>query len=166
MKIVECSLEQHGEAILALFNYAIEHTTALYEYQPRDQAFMQQWFAKKACASYPVIGIEDEETGKLMGFASFGAFRAEAAYASTIEHSVYVDRAFHRRGVAKRLMQALIQRARQADYHLMVGAIDASNSASIALHDHFAFRHAGTLSQAAYKFDRWLDLALYELILD
>ena len=46
----------------------------------------------------------------------------------------------------------------------MVGGIDVSNAASIALHEQLGFRHAGTISQAGYKFGRWLDLAFYQLI--
>jgi phosphinothricin acetyltransferase len=63
-------------------------------------------------------------------------------------------------------MTALIQRAREQDVHVLVGALDASNEVSIALHRALGFRHAGTIGQAGYKFGRWLDLAFYELCLE
>jgi L-amino acid N-acyltransferase YncA len=34
-RLISCSLEQHGEQILDIFNDAIVNSTALYEYQPR-----------------------------------------------------------------------------------------------------------------------------------
>ena len=100
-----------------------------------------------------------------MGFASYGPFRPHAAYRYSVEHSVYVDRDFRQRGVARRLMTALIERAEAQQYHTLIGGIDASNTASIALHERLGFSHAGTVRQAAYKFDRWLDLAFYQRVL-
>lgn len=41
--------------------------------------------------------------------------------------------------------------------------VDASNKASIQLHQKFAFKHAGTLTNVGFKFNQWLDLAFYEL---
>jgi phosphinothricin acetyltransferase len=51
------------------------------------------------------------------------------------------------------------------DYHVLIGAIDASNQASLALHERLGFTHCGTLGQIGFKFGRWLDLAFYQLIL-
>ena len=43
--------------------------------------------------------------------------------------------------------------------------IDAENSGSIALHQKLGFVHSGTITQAGFKFGRWLDLACYQLTL-
>ena len=45
----------------------------------------------------------------------------------------------------------------------MVAGIDATNAASIALHEQLGFVHAGMIHHAGFKFGRWLDLAFYEL---
>ncbi|HDR8150809.1 TPA: N-acetyltransferase, partial [Bacillus cereus] len=37
---------------------------------------------------------------------------------------------------------------------------------SIALHQKYGFVHAGTIKQAGYKFNKWLDLAFYQLELN
>ncbi|WP_110670512.1 GNAT family N-acetyltransferase [Salinicola halophilus] len=163
MTLIECDYPRHGEAILAIFNDAIVNTTALYEYRPRTAAYVEGWFQAKRDGSLPVIGLVDDDSGRLMGFASFGAFRPQAAFRSSVEHSVYVDRDFRQRGVARRLMAALIERAEAQGYHLMIGGIDAENAASIALHERLGFTHSGTIREAAFKFDRWLDLAFYQL---
>ena len=165
MHLVHCTREQHGGAILRLLNDAIVNSTALYEYRPRSLANMDVWFNGKAEGNYPVLGMQDE-SGALLGFASYGIFRPHPAYKYTVEHSVYVDTAYRRRGVAAALMQALIDAARRQDYHVMVGGIDTGNAASIALHEKLGFTHAGTLRHAGFKFGRWLDLAFYQLILD
>ena len=164
MKQVGCTLELHGAAILAILNDAILNSTALYEYQPREPASMTGWFATKAAGRYPVIGLEDA-AGELLGFASYGAFRPHAAYKYSIEHSVYVRADRRGRGIGRQLLQAVIGAAGAQGYHLLVGGIDATNRASIALHERLGFTHAGTIRQAGFKFGRWLDLAFYQLLL-
>lgn len=111
-----------------------------------------------------MIGIQDDD-GTLMGFASYGSFRAWPAYKYSVEHSVYVDVRFRGRGIGRRLLGKLIEVARGQDYHTLIGAIDASNTPSRALHERLRFTHCGTIQQAGFKFGRWLDLAFYQMIL-
>ena len=87
MKTVQCEYTRHAEAILAIFNEAIVHTTALYDYKPRTLEMMATWFDTKAKGKYPIVGIESD-SGELMGFASYGAFRAWPACTSVATHVV------------------------------------------------------------------------------
>ena len=164
MTIIPCEYRRHGAQILSIFNYAIAHSTALYDYKPRSEEMIRAWFEAKANGNFPVIGVEDEG-GELMGFASFGSFRAWPAYKYSVEHSVYVDARFRGRGLGRRLLEEVIAAARAQDYHVLIGAIDANNEPSIALHTRLGFTHCGTISQVGFKFGRWLDLAFYQLIL-
>ncbi|EKE68094.1 GNAT family N-acetyltransferase [Gallaecimonas xiamenensis] len=165
MKLIHCTQARHGDAILAIFNDAILHSTALYDYQPRTQADMDQWFADKAAHQYPVLGLEDD-SGALMGFASYGPFRPRPANKYTVEHSLYLHPGHRGKGLGKVLLKAIIDAARGQQYHVLVGGIDAANEASKALHLKLGFVHAGTLTEVAFKFGRWLDLAFYQLTLD
>lgn len=164
LSIVDCSLERHGAAILAIFNEAIAHSTALYDYKPRAPESMTPWFEAKARGGFPVIGVEDAD-GTLLAFGSFGTFRAWPAYKYSVEHSVYVHVDHRGRGLGRLVMQALIEAAKARGVHAMIGGIDASNAGSIALHDKLGFRHVGTLPQVGFKFGRWLDLAFWQLLL-
>src|SRR5664280_1279357 len=164
MNIVQCEHERHAAQILSIFNEAIISSTALYDYKPRTAEIMQAWFEAKVKGNFPVIGVESDG-GELMGFASFGVFRAFPAYKYSVEHSVYVDARFRGRGIGRRLLKEVIEAARMRDYHVLIGAIDASNQASLALHERLGFTHCGTLGQVGFKFGRWLDLAFYQLIL-
>jgi L-amino acid N-acyltransferase len=164
MTIIQCEHGKHAPQILAIFNEAIANSTALYDYKPRTMANMDTWFETKAKGRYPVIGMQSDD-GELMGFASYGTFRAWPAYKYSVEHSVYVDARFRGRGVGHRLLEAVIDAAHTQDYHVLIGGIDATNEASIALHEGLGFMHCGTIRQAGFKFGRWLDLAFYELIL-
>ena len=164
MNIVSCEAARHSAPILAIFNDAIANSTALYDYKPRAPESMVAWFEAKAKGRFPVIGVEDE-SGTLMGFASYGSFRAWPAYKYSIEHSIYVDTRFRGRGLGRLLLREIIAAAQGQDYHVMVGGIDATNAVSIRLHESLGFNHCGTVKHAGFKFGRWLDLAFYQLIL-
>lgn len=169
MQLIDCTLEAHGEAILAILNDAIVNTTALYDYKPRTMDSMSTWFQAKRAGGFPVIGFVADEgpgQGELLGFASYGAFRNFPAFKYTVEHSVYVHHAHRGKGLGRKLLQAIIERARAQQIHVMVGAIDATNSGSIALHQQLGFQPCGIVQQAGFKFGRWLDLALYQLVLE
>lgn len=162
---VVCTHARHAGAILDIFNHAIIHSTALYDYQPRSPESMVSWFAAKAEKGFPVIGLEDAD-GSLLGFASFGPFRAFPAYKYTVEHSVYVDQCHRRKGVARMLMLRLVELAREHGVHVMIGAVDNDNLGSIALHENLGFERCGLVRQAGFKFGRWLDLCLLQRVLD
>jgi L-amino acid N-acyltransferase len=164
MPLVNCTEARHAGAILAIFNEAIVNSTALYDYQSRSAESMAPWFAAKRNNGFPVIGFEDDH-GELLGFASYGTFRAWPAYKYSVEHSVYIHHAHRGKGLGRILMQALIEAAQAKQLHAMVGGIDATNAASIALHLSLGFEHAGTIRQAGFKFGRWLDLAFYQRLL-
>jgi L-amino acid N-acyltransferase YncA len=163
MNPVRCDA-RYAPAILAILNDAIENSTALYDYRPRTLEMVEAWFETKAQGGYPILGIEDE-LGALLGFASFGPFRQWPANKYSVEHSIYVATSARGRGVGKALLRALIAAAETQGYHMMIGGIDASNVASIRLHVSLGFQHCASIKHAGFKFGRWLDLELYQLLL-
>ena len=165
MQFIACTYESHANAILGIFNEAIVNSTALYDYKPRTQESMIAWFKAKEAGRFPVIGITASDN-QLLGFASYGTFRAWPAYKYSVEHSVYVHKNHRGKGIGLALMQQLITVAKDQQYHTMIGGIDIANTSSIALHERLGFTHAGTIKQAGFKFGRWLDLGFYQLLLE
>jgi phosphinothricin acetyltransferase len=110
-----------------------------------------------------VLGLETG-SGTLRGFATYGTFRDWPAYRYTVETSVYVRPGHRRQGVGRQLMQELIRAATDDGYHVLVAGIEATQQESIALHESLGFEFAGTICQAGFKFDRWLDLSFYQLL--
>jgi phosphinothricin acetyltransferase len=165
LRFISCSYEAHAEAIRAIFNEAIENSTALYDYKPRAPESMLAWFKAKEAGRFPVIGAVDA-SGELLGFASYGTFRAWPAFKYSVEHSVYVHKDHRGKGLGQALMKELMAAARAQQCHVMVGGIDITNKSSIALHEKLGFVHAGTIRQAGFKFGRWLDLGFYQLVLE
>lgn len=164
MRLVRCTLAEHGGGILRILNDAIVSSTALYDYVPRPPESMTAWFDEKRAGDFPVWGAVTDD-GQLLGFASYGVFRVRPAYKYTVEHSVYVDGAARGQGVGKALMRRLIESAVEQDKHVLVGGIDAENLASVKFHESLGFEPSGIIKQAGFKFGRWLDLAFYQLVL-
>ena len=165
MQFVTCTHEVHAGETLDILNEAIVNSTALYDYQPRQPESMAAWFRAKQVGRYPVIGAVAED-GRLMGFATYGTFRAWPAYKYSVEHSVYVHKDHRGKGIGIALMGQLIDTARNQQYHMLIGGIDLANRGSVAIHERLGFSHAGTIKHAGFKFGRWLDLAFYQLILE
>jgi len=163
VRVISCQRDRSAE-ILDILNEAIVHSTALYDYRPRPPESMQAWFDAKERGHYPVIGIVSAED-RLLGFGTYGPFRNWPAYKYTIEHSLYVEHAHRGRGLGKRLLAEIIAAARGAQYHTLIGGIDAQNGTSIALHRQMGFELCGTIRHAGFKFNRWLDLQFYQLLL-
>lgn len=150
-------------AILSIVNHAILHTTANYLYEPQTLTDQQKWWQDKQNKSFPVLVAQ--VNNEVIGFASYGTFREKIGYQFTVEHSVYVAPEYINQGIGSKLLSALIELAKSEGYHTMIGAIDAENHDSIAFHEKFGFIKAGLIKQAAFKFDRWLDLQFVQLML-
>lgn len=147
-------------AILEIYNDAILHTTAIYDYKPHSINDRIVWYDKKMAEGLPVLVFE--ENSVVTGFATFGAFRAWPAYKYTIEHSVYVHPNYQGKKIGSALLCELIKIANEKGYATMVAGIDASNAGSIIMHKKLGFTECGTISRAGYKFGRWLDLVFYQ----
>jgi phosphinothricin acetyltransferase len=163
MKLIRCD-HSHLEQIGAIFNEAIQNSTALYEYKPRTPEVMAAWHQAKLRGNFPIIGLVTE-AGELAGFGTYGLFRTAAAYKYTVEHSVYVATPYRRQGLGKRLLTEVIQAAQAQNFHVLVGVIDAANAVSIRMHEAFGFSHAGTVREVGFKFGGWLDVVFYQKVL-
>lgn len=153
------------DGITTIYNDAVEQTTAIWNETTIDVENRRAWLADRRTAGYPVlVAVSDDD--KVLGYASFGDWRAWDGYRHTVEHSVYVRSDQRGAGIGKTLMEALIGRARDIGKHVMVAGIEAGNTGSIRLHEKLGFKQAGLLRQVGTKFGRWLDLAFLQLTLD
>lgn len=150
-------------SILAIVNHAIIHTTSNYNYEPQSLETQIAWFEHKVAHGFPVIvaALKNE----VIGYGAYGTFREKIGYQFTVEHSVYVNDHFIGKGIGKLLLTELIRLAKAQGIRTMVGGIDADNADSIAFHKKFGFTECGIIKDAAFKFDRWLDLLFMQLIL-
>lgn len=162
--LIRDAAERDLAAIRDIYNHAVEHTTAIWNEVLIDIDNRRAWLEQRTKRGFPVLVAEVD--GQVAGYASYGDWRAFDGYRHTVEHSVYVDKDHRGAGIGRLLMQALIERARAGNVHVMIAAIEAGNTASIGLHEKLGFRLVGIHSQVGTKFGRWLDLAAMELKLE
>ncbi len=156
--------ERDIAAILSITNDAIANGTAIWNETPTSWDARHAWMLARQAQGFPVLVLDTD--GAARGFGSFGRFRDFEGFRHTVEHSLYVDAQAQGRGGGLALLDALIAHARQAGLHAMVGAIEAANMRSIALHRRAGFEDAGVLREVGRKFDRWLDLVFMVKDLD
>ncbi|MED1410982.1 MULTISPECIES: GNAT family N-acetyltransferase [Bacillus] len=151
-------------SILDIYNDAILYTTAVYAYKPVTLKNRIDWYEQKKAEGYPILVYELDN--KVVGFATFGPFRAWPAYKYSVEHSIYVDKEYRKNGIGTSLMKELITNAQEREYMTLIAGIDAENEKSIDMHKKFGFVHSGIINKVGFKFDKWLDLAFYQLELN
>jgi L-amino acid N-acyltransferase YncA len=152
------------QAILSIYNHSIVHTTSVYTYDPFTFPMIKEWYDHKQEAGFPILVAEIDD--EVVGYASYGMFRNWPAYKFTVEHSVHIDSNHRRKGIAKRLLEELIEQAKSNDLHSMVGCIDAENTSSLDFHKKLGFEEVAHIKEVGYKFDRWLDLKILQLMLN
>lgn len=150
------------EAIRTIYNYYVIHSTCTFQIEPETSSQRQAWFAAHD-ALHPVIVAEC--AGSVIGWAALSAWNPRCAYAWTVEASVYLDPAFLRRGMGRALLQDLLDRARAAGHHTVIGATCTESVASIRLQEQMGFEQIGTLRQVGRKFGRWLDVVYMQRFL-
>lgn len=164
MITVRDATESDLPAILVIYNDVIAKTTAVYDYEPHSLEMRTKWYDSKMQAGFPVfVACENE---RIVGFSSYGPFRAWAAYKYSVENSVYVSADDRGKGIGKLLLAPLIKSATEKNMHTILAGIDASNKASIHLHELFGFKEVAYMKEVGYKFDKWLDLVFLQLILE
>ena len=152
-------------AIVAIYNEVIEHSTAVYATLPVSVDERIAWLRSRAASGFPVLVAAADDA--VLGFASFAAFRGGwDGYRYTVEHSVHVRADARGRGVGRELVKALFPLAAGLGKHVMVGGIDAGNTAAIRFHANLGFERVATFREVGRKFGRWLDLVFMQKLLD
>ena len=148
-------------AIARIYGQAVREGTASFELtEPGETEMMQRYESLKA-AGYPYLVAALD--GAVLGYAYAGLYRARPAYRWTVEDSVYVDVAAHRRGVGRALLDRLIADSAALGFRQMIAVIgDTANVGSIELHRAAGFRMVGTFQNVGFKFGRWLDSVLMQ----
>jgi phosphinothricin acetyltransferase len=150
-------------AIAEILNCEIQSGTASWTETPKTVDDMARWLGDRMARGHPVLVAE--AGGEVLGYASYGPFRAGEGYRETVEHSVYVARSARGKGIARLLMERLIDRARAEGLARMVGGISADQLASMGLHRKLGFEEQGRLKGVGFKRCKRLDLALMVLAL-
>jgi phosphinothricin acetyltransferase len=147
-------------ALLDIYNHYIVTTPITFDIEPRTLAQRQSWLDQFSVAGRYRCFVA-VKAGKPVGWACSAPFKEKAAYATTVETSVYLAPAEAGRGLGRRLYQTLFDSLRGEDIHRAFAGITLPNDASVGLHRAMGFEHAGTYAEVGRKFGRFWDTALF-----
>ena len=159
-------------AMVDIYNETILTTTGAWSESPDTLDDRRAWFEHRSSVgrsglTAPVLVADDG--GVVVGVTSYADSRDSVrwpGYRYTVEHSIHVRESHWGCGVGRLLMQCLIGRAREQQVHVMVGGIDANNTASIAFHARLGFVEVARMPETGRKFGQWLDLVLMQRFID
>ena len=146
-----------------IYNYYVHRSTCTYQLEPETEAARQTWFEQHSPDKHPVTVALLDET--VIGWGALSPFRPRAAYAWSVEASVYIRHDMHRRGIGRALLLDLIARAKAAGHHTLLGGASADQTASLALQERLGFKRVGYLREVGFKFGRWLNVVYSQLML-
>lgn len=157
------AVETDLPAITAIYAQAVREGTATFELDPPDLAEMTRRFRVLSEGGFPyLVAVQDHD--RIAGYAYAGPYRPRPAYRFTVENSIYLDPACHRRGIGGRLLRRLVQDCEAGGFRQMIAVIgDSANAGSIGLHTSCGFRTIGTHPHVGLKFGRWLDTVMMQL---
>ena len=148
-------------SITQIYEHAVLYGTATFELIPPDLAEMTRRFDTLTDGGFPYFVASLD--GRVVGYAYAGAYRPRPAYRFTVENSVYLQPAIHRRGIGLQLLRRLIAECEARGYRQMIAVIgDSANAGSIGVHAKCGFQMIGTHPSVGFKFGRWLDTVMMQ----
>ncbi|MCP1829928.1 MULTISPECIES: GNAT family N-acetyltransferase [Bradyrhizobium] len=162
--IIRPATEQDIPAITAIFNEAVANSNAIWTEKQDSEAERLAWMTARLALGYPVLVAVEGTT--VLGYGTFGDFRAFPGYRYSVEHSVYIHADHRGRGLGRIIVDELIAAATALGKHVMIAGIDGGNLASLRLHARAGFVEVARMPEVGRKFGRWLDLVFMQRLLD
>lgn len=149
------------EPITDIYNHYIARSVISFEQETIAPGEM----AERVRSADPLPWLVAEHDGTVIGYAYAGSWKGRCAYQQSVEVTVYLSPDSAGRGAGSALYRRLLSELRQAGVHTAIGGIALPNDASVALHEKFGFRKVAHFAEVGRKFDRWIDVGYWQLIL-
>ena len=150
-------------AVAGIYNHYVLETVVTFEEEPVTSDEMSRRIDEVRAASLPWFVAE--RAGAIAGYAYASRWKARSAYRFSSEVTVYLAPEQGRRGIGSALYAELLSALRGSGLHAAIGGIALPNEASVALHERFGFKKVAHFEQTGFKFNRWIDVGYWQLIL-
>lgn len=161
--LIKNAEKKHIEGIREIYNEAILNSTATFDTEIKSYEDRLLWLEER-CAKYPVLVMEHDN--KVIAWASLSKYSDRKAYDRTCEISIYIHKDFRGQGIGNKLMEALINKAKEIKIHTMISRVTGENKASERLHQKFSFKLIGTMVEVGFKFNKFIDVHIYQKMLN
>lgn len=152
-----------AEAVAKIYNYFITETIVTFEEERVSSSEICRRIEKVRFDALPWFVAE--RSGEIAGYAYAGRWKERSAYRFSTEVSAYVKPGLEGQGIGTSLFSRLLIELRQSGLHVAIGVIALPNEASVALHEKYGFTKAAHFKEAGFKFDRWIDVGCWQLML-
>jgi phosphinothricin acetyltransferase len=159
-RAVRPATEADLAAVNDIYNHYVRSSPATFDLEERTQDQRREWLAEHGGGRHRAF--VSDAGGRIEGFATSSPWRPKAAYARTVETSVYVAPDATGRGVGSALYRALFDALDGEDVHRAVAGMTLPNDASRALHLAVGFRPVGVFTEQGFKFGRYWDVEWFE----
>ena len=156
------ALPSDAEAICAIYNPHIRETIVTFEEVALTAEEMR---ARIANISAILPWLVAERDGDILGYAYAARFFDRSGYRFCAMSTIYMHDKAQRSGIGFSLYANLLERLRTKSIHSAVGIIALPNPGSIALHEKCGFKKVGHLTEAGFKFGRWIDVGYWQCLL-
>jgi phosphinothricin acetyltransferase len=148
--------------LLEIYNYYVLNTPITFDLEAVSLEARKSWFDDFA-SDGPHRLLVSESTGRVSGYASSRTFRKKAAYARSVETSIYLDPDAVGTGIGSGLYtQLLADLQAEPEVHRAYGGVTLPNAASSALHERCGFKQVAVFGDVGFKFGRYWDVAWLE----
>lgn len=145
--------------VRAIWNTMITDSTANFSEILKTEAEVEA-----AIAGNPVLLVA-ERAGAVVGFATYGQFRANSGYRFTMENTIALRPDASGLGLGRALMAGIEDHARRNGAHSMIAGVSGRNAAGIAFHSALGYDTVAIVPQSGFKWGEWLDLVLMQKFL-
>jgi L-amino acid N-acyltransferase YncA len=152
-----------AKQIVDIYNYYVLNSVVTFDEEP----FSEEDFKGRIeiiSSRYPFIVFEENQ--QILGYAYANMFRQKPAYNKTVETTIYLKHGVQRRQIGTQLYTELLKKLKDQNYHAIIGGLTLPNEASVRLHERFGFKQVACFKEVGFKFNTWLDVGFWELILD
>lgn len=151
-----------AKAITAIYNEYVLNSVISFDMRPVEEKEMEERIVSIS-AHHPYFVYEDE--GEIAGFCYAHPWKDKEAYRYTMETTIYLSPNYLRKGIGTLLMERLIESCRVSGDHALIACITDGNEGSVTFHEKLGFKKVSHFKKVGQKFDRWLDVVDYELLL-
>ena len=150
-------------AIAGIWNPVIRDSTVTFNAVEKDPDDLVRFMTTRADVGHATFVAEED--GEVLGFATYGQFRAGIGYARSMEHTIMIAQAAQGRGLGAALLEAVEAHAREREAHSMIAGVSGANAAGIAFHAARGYTEVARVPEVGWKHANWLDLVLMQKIL-
>lgn len=155
--------ERDAAQLTDIYNHYVSNTYITFETEPVVTEQMAQRIAETIAIPLPWLVTEASEG--IVGYAYASRWKLRRAYRYSVESTIYMDPRHTQQGHGLPLYSALIDAVRPMSIHSVIGGIALPNEGSVRLHERLGFKKVGRFEQVGYKFDRWVDVGYWQLLL-